>query len=286
MAALTIPERNKSFGYMVGGSFESSKYQDNINSYQYTEGGLDYNAGLVGALAYIVSKLAPADTSKFGVAEPPQTVQTPATIKISLSDNPSDTASFIKDSIPASSLYGSAGVKTLYAHVFDQNDSVISNVICNTMTWSYTHTNVMSPGTPPQSVPGGSGCSFTGDIMDEDVITSVTATYAFVSADRLPPISKSIIVYEPPISVLPRNISLAKHGCAMTVKPRAVTFTAAAGNEITALGIYNIQGKRIFTTSGNHREITWNRANSPRGMYMVKLTMNNGMIVQKNLILK
>jgi hypothetical protein len=60
MNALTIPARNKSFGYMVGGSFNSSSYQDNINNYQYTEGGLDYNAGLLGALAYIVSKVAPA----------------------------------------------------------------------------------------------------------------------------------------------------------------------------------------------------------------------------------
>jgi len=59
-SALTIPERNKYFGYMVGGSWESSKYEDNIESYAYTEGGLDYNVGLVGALAYIVSKVDPA----------------------------------------------------------------------------------------------------------------------------------------------------------------------------------------------------------------------------------
>ncbi|GBU23676.1 endoglucanase [Fibrobacteria bacterium R8-3-H12] len=60
MSTLTIPERNKFFGYMVGGSFNSSEYKDDINNYQYTEGGIDYNAGLVGALAYIVSKVAPA----------------------------------------------------------------------------------------------------------------------------------------------------------------------------------------------------------------------------------
>jgi len=60
MSTLTIPERNKYFGYMVGGSWNSAEYKDDINNYQYTEGGLDYNAGLVGALAYIVSKVAPA----------------------------------------------------------------------------------------------------------------------------------------------------------------------------------------------------------------------------------
>jgi len=60
MSNLTIPERNKYFGYMVGGAFNSSDYKDDINTYRYTEGGLDYNAGLVGALAYIVSKVDPA----------------------------------------------------------------------------------------------------------------------------------------------------------------------------------------------------------------------------------
>ena len=64
---LTIPEKNKYFGYMVGGQRTSGSYVDDIKSYTNTEGGLDYNAGLLGALAYIVSKLAPADTSKFGV---------------------------------------------------------------------------------------------------------------------------------------------------------------------------------------------------------------------------
>ena len=70
MSALTIPARNKSFGYMVGGSFTSSSYQDNINNYQYTEGGLDYNAGLLGALAYIVSKVAPAPDIPVDPPEP------------------------------------------------------------------------------------------------------------------------------------------------------------------------------------------------------------------------
>jgi len=39
-----------------------------IDNYQQTEGGIDYNAGLVGALAYINSKLNPVDTSSLGSA--------------------------------------------------------------------------------------------------------------------------------------------------------------------------------------------------------------------------
>lgn len=62
-----IPARNKQFGYLVGFTKASSgSFQESINAYEQTEGGIDYNAGLVGALGYIVSKLAPVDTSKFG----------------------------------------------------------------------------------------------------------------------------------------------------------------------------------------------------------------------------
>jgi len=156
-ANMTIPERNKSFGYLVGGTRNSSSFKESVTDYELTEGGIDYNAGLLGALAYVVSKLDPADTSKSG-------------------NNPT--------------------------------------------------------------------------------------------------------------SVLPKNVSLSKHGCAMTVRPQSVTFTAAAGREITALSVYNIQGKRIFNKSGSRAEITLNRTNLPRGMYLIKLNLNNGIAVQRNLILK
>jgi len=66
-AITSIPDRNKEFGYMLG---FTNKIADSLNqyvtNYQQTEGGIDYNAGLVGALAYINSKLNPVDTSKLG----------------------------------------------------------------------------------------------------------------------------------------------------------------------------------------------------------------------------
>lgn len=62
-----IPARNKQFGYLVGFTKGSSgSFQESVGAYEQTEGGIDYNAGLVGALGYIMSKLAPVDTSKFG----------------------------------------------------------------------------------------------------------------------------------------------------------------------------------------------------------------------------
>jgi len=70
-AKMTIPERNKYFGYLVGGTRVSSSYTESVTDYQTTEGGIDYNAGLLGALAYIVSKVAPAPDIPPIVVEPP-----------------------------------------------------------------------------------------------------------------------------------------------------------------------------------------------------------------------
>lgn len=58
---LVIPDKNKQFGYMVGG-VRSGAYSDQITNYQTSEGGIDYNAGLVGALAYINSLRTPVST--------------------------------------------------------------------------------------------------------------------------------------------------------------------------------------------------------------------------------
>lgn len=45
------PERHILYGALVGGADENDEYVDNVEKYVYTETGLDYNAGLVGALA-------------------------------------------------------------------------------------------------------------------------------------------------------------------------------------------------------------------------------------------
>lgn len=69
---LDIPTRNAQFGFLGG----SSGYDPNTlkngktPEYEITEGGIDYNAGLVGALAYIISKTSPVDTNKFGHPTP------------------------------------------------------------------------------------------------------------------------------------------------------------------------------------------------------------------------
>jgi hypothetical protein len=222
-----------------------------------------------------------AGSSAFGATQT-ALVQTPAKIEISLSSDPSDAASFIKDSIHVSDLYDGISGKQLHAHVFDQDGALIQDVVCNSVTWNVS---ISGGGIPAVPFADLTGCSMTlPHPVGEAVVTAIKATYAYRSADR-ESISKSITVYNGPTYILLKNASLSKHNCATTVKPHAVTFTAV-GSEITALTIYNIQGKRIFATSGNHREITWNRANSPRGLYVFKTTMNNGAIIQRSLILK
>jgi hypothetical protein len=58
-ATMPIPAKNAQFGLMVGGTRNPSSYTDQTINYQQTEGGIDYNACLVGVLAYINSIVAP-----------------------------------------------------------------------------------------------------------------------------------------------------------------------------------------------------------------------------------
>jgi len=64
-AKLEIPARNKQMGYMVGGIRKPELFGDVATNAQTNEGGIDYNAGLVGAIAYILSIQAPVDQKKF-----------------------------------------------------------------------------------------------------------------------------------------------------------------------------------------------------------------------------
>lgn len=66
---MTIPTKNRQHGYMIGGS-RTVPFTESATNYQTSEGGIDYNAGLVGAIAYIVSRVAPVDTNKFGHPTP------------------------------------------------------------------------------------------------------------------------------------------------------------------------------------------------------------------------
>lgn len=61
----------RQFGYLVGGVYDGT-YNDDPNNYQNGEGGIDYNCGLVGALAYINSMMEPAkEVAKIEMSKQP-----------------------------------------------------------------------------------------------------------------------------------------------------------------------------------------------------------------------
>ncbi len=69
-ANLSTQEKFMQLGYMVGGSLNNGEYIDDEKKYTYSEGGIDYNAGLVSALGYINSIINTVNTNKFGHPTP------------------------------------------------------------------------------------------------------------------------------------------------------------------------------------------------------------------------
>lgn len=69
-AGVTVKDKFRQFGYLVGGNLDGSYSDVPGADYTYSEGGIDYNAGLVGALGYINSILNPVNTNKFGHPTP------------------------------------------------------------------------------------------------------------------------------------------------------------------------------------------------------------------------
>ncbi|MBN2737065.1 MAG: glycoside hydrolase family 9 protein [Spirochaetales bacterium] len=68
----TLPAKNLLTGALIGGPDQYDIYKDNANEYQYTEVALDYNAGLVGALAGFIKY-------QNGIIETPIPTETPNT---------------------------------------------------------------------------------------------------------------------------------------------------------------------------------------------------------------
>ncbi|MFQ3576042.1 MAG: glycoside hydrolase family 9 protein [Cytophagales bacterium] len=67
-AILTIPAKNRQLGALVGGQ-RNGTYNDDRNDYVNSEVCIDYNVGLVGALGFIMSRLAPVDTAACGTVK-------------------------------------------------------------------------------------------------------------------------------------------------------------------------------------------------------------------------
>lgn len=68
--SLTTQPKFMQLGYMVGGSLDDGAYKDNEKEYTYSEGGIDYNSGLVASLGYINSIINTVNVNKFGHPTP------------------------------------------------------------------------------------------------------------------------------------------------------------------------------------------------------------------------
>ncbi|MBR4267194.1 MAG: glycoside hydrolase family 9 protein [Bacteroidales bacterium] len=79
-------------GMLVGGSCNNGEYNDDVDNHQMAEGGIDYNAGLVGALGYVVSKIAPVESEQ----------ATKTVTKISVKQMPTKTTYGIGESLDLS----------------------------------------------------------------------------------------------------------------------------------------------------------------------------------------
>lgn len=76
MGAIPVPNASYKFiqlGFLVGGDLTTAQtgaYTESLSNYESSEGGIDYQAGLVGALGYVNSVIAPVNTNKFGHPTP------------------------------------------------------------------------------------------------------------------------------------------------------------------------------------------------------------------------
>jgi len=84
---LTIPARNAQFGYLAGG-IRSGTYADKRDSYETAEGGIDYSAGLVGVLGYILSQTASEKPDTMYLSPKPFTVSLSNSWPITLNFEP------------------------------------------------------------------------------------------------------------------------------------------------------------------------------------------------------
>lgn len=69
-SGVKLQSKYRQFGYLVGGKMDGSYNDVPGADYTYSEGGIDYNAGLVGALGYINSIINPVNVNKFGHPTP------------------------------------------------------------------------------------------------------------------------------------------------------------------------------------------------------------------------
>jgi len=134
---IDIPSRNKQFGYLVGG-VRSGTFTDKRDNYQTTEGGIDYSACLVGALAYILSKTATVAPTGVTISPKPLAVSLSGTNTVSSTILPAGATSVLTwtssntaiASVDANGLVTGVAVGTAYIIVKTTTGNFKDSTLC------------------------------------------------------------------------------------------------------------------------------------------------------------
>ncbi len=130
----TVPYAYTLIGSLPGGPENGcGSFDDNIGQYSQTEGGIDYNAGIVGALAYVKLKYGPTPTPT------PTNQQSTATITGTFTRTktatPTDTMTFT---------FTSTATRTFTATLINTATFTVTSTVTRTFTATPTFTNTVS----------------------------------------------------------------------------------------------------------------------------------------------
>ena len=151
-------------------------FVDNIGKYSQTEGGIDYNAGIVGALAYVKLKYGPTATSTPTSPQSTATFTRTATPTKTLTSTSTSTRTFTMTSTPTNTMTNTitaTATKTYTATATFTNTLSNSATFTSTVTGTFTSTGTRTFTSTFTSTP-----TFTNTLSNSATFTStVTGTF-------------------------------------------------------------------------------------------------------------
>ena len=157
-AVIEIPERNAQYGCLVGG-IRSGTFNDVRDNYQSNEGGVDYSAGLVGALAYILAQQSKVVPTAMSLSPKPLNLSLNNTAIITVAMTPSGAPNDVKwtvqnPSIASVTIGGQVkgiSVGSTYIVAKSNTGGFVDSVLCNVSKINVTGVSV-SPTSLPLTV--------------------------------------------------------------------------------------------------------------------------------------
>jgi len=161
-AVIEIPERNAQYGCLVGG-IRTGTFNDVRDNYQSNEGGVDYSAGLVGALAYILAQQLKVIPTAMSLSPKLLNLSLNNTATIAVTMTPSGAPNDVKWSVANSTIASVSiggqvkgiAVGSTYIVAKSNSGGFVDSVLCNVSKINVTGVTV-SPASLPITV-GNSG---------------------------------------------------------------------------------------------------------------------------------